>query len=145
MKRKILLLAVILIAALAADDALAQNAPSRNDSIAKALKLKGLYAKRDKLQNEIKAQDAKRNRQIAGVAPATLEEMNDRQDSICLALRSELVDVILEIKENTPDVSSPILLQQYNNILNRKEKPQEQTATRAGNLSPEKPVKRSKK
>lgn len=52
------------------------------------------------------------------MTPETLEEMNDRQDSVCLALRSELVDVILEIKENSVDIPSSVLIQQYNGLLN---------------------------
>lgn len=47
------------------------------------------------LEKEIAEQDAKRNRQIPGVAPETMEGINDRQDSICLALRSQLVDLKL--------------------------------------------------
>ena len=44
-------------------------------------------------------QDSKRNAVYNGVSPETQERMNDRQDSLCLDLRSQLVDVQLEIKE----------------------------------------------
>lgn len=118
MKRKFLLYATIAIASLVGNDVFAQSTPVRNDSIATNLKLNGLRSKRDKLQKEIKIQDAKRNIQTNGVTPETLEEMNDRQDSVCLALRSELVDVILEIKENSVDIPSSELIQQYNGLLN---------------------------
>lgn len=118
MKRKLLLYTTIAIASLVGNDAFAQSTHVRNDSIAANLKLNGLRSKRDKLQKEIKIQDAKRNIQTNGVAPETLEEMNDRQDSVCLALRSELVDVILEIKENSVDIPSSVLIQQYNGLLN---------------------------
>lgn len=98
-----------------------QTNTTRNDSIATAVRLNGLQSKKDKLEKEIKVEDGKRNSQISGVSPETLETMNNRQDSICLALRSELVDVILEIKELSPDVAIPQLLQQCNNLVNKKE------------------------
>lgn len=100
-------------------EASAQTAPAQNDSIAFALKLKGLQNRKGQLQKEIKVQDAKRNRQIAGVSPETLEEMNIRQDSICLALRSELTDVMLEMREVAPDTLSPAIIQNYNNLINK--------------------------
>lgn len=110
---------LLVMAAFTGSDLFAQNTPSRNDSIAATLRLHGLKARREKLQQEIKVQDAKRNKQVAGVAPETLEEMNDRQDSVCLALRSQLMEVILEIKEVSPEVASPALLQQYNQLINK--------------------------
>lgn len=126
MKRKLLLYTTIAIASLVGNNAFAQSTHVRNDSIAANLKLNGLRSKRDKLQKEIKIQDAKRNIQTNGVAPETLEEMNDRQDSVCLALRSELVDVILEIKENSVDIPSSVLIQQYNGLLNSRSTTTEQ-------------------
>lgn len=125
MKRNILLFAVIVSALLFGNGAMAQTttAGAENDSIARAVKLKNLQTRRVKLQNEIKQQDAKRNRQIPGVSAERLEELNDRQDSICLALRSELTDVNLEIREMGPAVSSPALVQQYNNLVNHRNKP----------------------
>ena len=110
---------LLVMAAFTGSDLFAQNTPSRNDSIAATLRLHGLKARREKLQQEIMVQDAKRNKQVAGVAPETLEEMNDRQDSVCLALRSQLLEVILEIKEVSPEVASPALLQQYNQLINK--------------------------
>lgn len=110
---------LLVMAAFTGSDLFAQNTPSRNDSIAATLRLHGLKARREKLQQEIKVQDAKRNKQVAGVAPETLEEMNDRQDSVCQSLRSQLLEVILEIKEVSPEVASPALLQQYNQLINK--------------------------
>lgn len=132
MRNKILLYVIVFIAAISCNDALALSPATRNDSIATTLRLNGLQTKRDKLQNEIKAADAKRNKQITGVSPETLEAMNDRQDSICLALRSELVDVILEIKEISPEVTSPVLLQQYNNLVGKPEQSNSNSNTTAG-------------
>ena len=145
MKHKILLCAIIATAALAANDVSAQTAPAHNDSIATSLKLNGLQARRDKLQNEIKAEDAKRNRQMAGVAPETLEEMNDRQDSLCLALRSELVDVTLEIREISPEVASPALLQQFNNLIHKPTPAPGDSIPAAGTTPGKQPAKKAKK
>ncbi len=98
----------------------AQEATSPNDSIANAVKLKSLQTQREKLLKEIEAEDRKRNVQLNGVTPERQEELNNLQDSVCLSLRSKLVDVTLEIKELAPSVATPQLMQQYNNLLNRK-------------------------
>lgn len=145
MRNKILLYVIVFIAALSCNDALALSPTTRNDSIATTLRLNGLQTKRDKLQNEIKAADAKRNKQMIGVAPETLEAMNDRQDSICLALRSELVDVILEIKEISPDVTSPVLLQQYNNLVGKPEQTNSNSNTTIGQPTVVQPAKKPEK
>lgn len=150
MKRHILLFAVILSALLLGSGAMAQTtvAGAENDSIARAVKLKNLQTKRTKLQNEIKRQDAKRNRQIPGVSAERLEELNDRQDSICLALRSELTEINLEIREMGPAVSSPALVQQYNNLVNHRNKPtqaQEPQNTPNSTDPKKKPAKRPTK
>lgn len=122
MKKIILSLAVVAMSLSMAQEVSAQIATqptAKNDSIATALRLNTLQSKKGSLQKEIKVQDAKRNRQISGVSAETLEEMNNKQDSLCLALRSELVDVILEIKELSPSVASPQLINQFNNLVNR--------------------------
>lgn len=122
MKKLILSLAVVAMSLSMAQVNSAQlpaQHTTKNDSIATALRLNTLQNKKESLQKEIKAQDSKRNKQIPGVSAETLEEMNNRQDSLCLALRSELVDVILEIKEISPSVASPQLINQFNNLANR--------------------------
>lgn len=120
-----------------------QTNTARNDSIATAVRLNGLQSKKNKLEKEIKVEDGKRNSQIAGVSPETLEIMNNRQDSICLALRSELVDVILEIKELYPDVTTPQLLQQYNNLVNRKDENPAKKEENGQSTTTSKPAKKS--
>lgn len=92
-----------------------------NDSV-NITRIKTLEARRDSLQKLLAIEDAKRNVSRPGVRPATLERINNRQDSICLALRSELTDINLEIKELTPapTVSSQIV-QQFNTTLGSKE------------------------
>lgn len=124
-------------------DISAQTNASRNDSIATAVRLNSLQSKKEKLEKEIKVEDGKRNSQIAGVSPETLEAMNNRQDSTCLALRSELVDVILEIKELSPDVATPQLLQQYNNLVNKKTENPDNTEGNAQSVTTSTPAKKS--
>lgn len=121
MMKKIILLGILSAMSLSMSQGIHSQATERNDSIATAIRLNSLQNKRESLQREIKAQDAKRDKQIAGVSAATLEEMNDRQDSLCLSLRSELVDVILEIKELSPQTASPQLINHLNNLVNRKD------------------------
>lgn len=70
-----------------------------NDTIAMNLKLKTLFNKETVLKNKIKEEDSKRNAVYNEVSPETQEMLNDRQDSICLDLRSQLVDVQMEILE----------------------------------------------
>lgn len=98
------------------------GAPSTaNDSTGTSIRQAALKARKDSLEKEIKIQDGKRNAGMPGVSAETMEAVNNRQDSICLALRSELVDVILEIKEISPQSASPHLMQQINNLISRKE------------------------
>lgn len=121
--KKIIFLFAIIVAMLSCYDfaAMARIPDSKNDTIVNQIKLKGLRAQKEKLENQIKVQDAKRNNILPGVAPETMEEINDRQDSVCLNLRSQLVDVILEIKENTPGVDSTTLMQIYGTMMNNAE------------------------
>lgn len=124
MRHRPLIYAVIAAAAISGNVTEARVPAASNDSIAKATRLDALRKKREKLQNEIKTQDARRNREMAGVSRKRIEEMNNRQDSLCLALRSQLTDVILEIRELSPDVNPDALLQQYNNLINSKKQKQ---------------------
>lgn len=97
---------------------------SSNDSILNAMKLNALKLKKETLTKMIKEADNKRNSQIAGVSADRMESMNNYQDSVCLALRSDLTDVILEIKELSPEASAPQLLQQYHNLFKQREENQ---------------------
>ncbi len=143
MNRIIILGVLAILAGFLSIDISAQTNASRNDSIATAVKLNSLQSKKEKLEKEIKVEDGKRNSQIAGVSPETLEAMNNRQDSTCLALRSELVDVILEIKELSPDVATPQLLQQYNNLVNKKTENPDNTEGNAQSVTTSTPAKKS--
>ncbi len=143
MNRIIISSVVAIVAGFISIETSAQSNTSGNDSIVTAVKLNSLHIKKDKLEKEIKVEDSKRNSQIAGVSPETLEAMNNRQDSICLALRSELVDVILEIKELSPDVATPQLLQQYNNLVNKKNENPDKTEGNAQSVTTSNPAKKS--
>lgn len=143
MNRIIILGVLAILAGFLSIDISAQTNASRNDSIATAVRLNSLQSKKEKLEKEIKVEDGKRNSQIAGVSPETLEAMNNRQDSTCLALRSELVDVILEIKELSPDVTTPQLLQQYNNLVNKKTENPDNTEGNAQSVTTSTPAKKS--
>ncbi len=70
-----------------------------NQSTVDALKFKELNLRRESLQQQISVEDAKRNLSVNGVTPRTQEMLNDRQDSLCLELRSQLVAVELELQE----------------------------------------------
>jgi len=138
MKKIILSIAVIAMSLSMAQEISAQTT-AKNDSIATALRLNTLQNKKESLQKEIKIQDSKRNRQISGVSAKTMEELNDKQDSLCLAFRSELVDVILEIKELSPSVASTQLINQFNNLIHR---PDSVAPVSAQPAKPAKPMKK---
>lgn len=107
-----------MMAVVISDDILAWENSLPNDSIANALKLNSLKKQKERIQKEIKLQDAKRNKMIPGVSYETMEQINDSQDSVCLDLRSKLVDVMLEIKDLNSVVISPGLINQFNNLMN---------------------------
>ena len=75
-----------------------QNVRSNNDTI-QAVRLKVLSAQEKSLQKKILEQDKKRNATYNDVSTETMERLNDRQDSICLDLRSQLVTIQLEMAE----------------------------------------------
>lgn len=122
MKKSIFIIVFSLIAALSYGDLYAKDKQDPGESVSKSLKLNALKKKKEKLQKDIAAQDAKRNKVIPGVDPFTLEQINDRQDSLCLVLRSQLVDVNLEIQEQQAPGSavSPKLVDQYKNLVKDK-------------------------
>lgn len=134
MKRLTTILGILLISMAA----LAQNSQSTvpaqdiqdvsQDSTLIALKIKELNARKEALAKQIKVEDAKRNRAVHGVSPETQEILDDKQDSICLALRSQLVAVNLELKELVPDRTTSSIVNYFNDLMkpeeeeNRKDK-----------------------
>ena len=69
------------------------------DSVAHLKSLKTLEAKEKNLQKRLDEEMQKRNATFSGASAEVLEEMNDRQDSLCLAIKSQIVDVQLQIRD----------------------------------------------
>ena len=90
-------ISTLIIAAAVSLTAAAQSATQSADSL--SVRQKRLTERRAELRKLITEADAQRNKTREGVAAATNEALNDRQDSICLDLRSQLTDVELQLKE----------------------------------------------
>ena len=126
----------------------AQGQTSQNDSTVNAIKIGNLKNRKAALQKRIAVEDKKRNAVIEGVSPETLEKRNERQDSICLELRSELTDVELELKELGADNTTVQIAQQYNNLVHNNHQDSTQVSalnTPTTPVKPSKPVKPTKK
>jgi len=91
------------VPAIAQNPAGAPNQAAIDRTTVDALKLKELNLRRESLQKQISVEDANRNLSVDGVTPRTQEQINDRQDSVCLELRSQLVAVELELQELAAD------------------------------------------
>ena len=122
----------------------AQSQTSQNDSTVNAIKIKNLKNRKAALQKQITVEDKKRNAVIEGVSPETLEKRNERQDSICLELRSELTDVEIELKELGADNTTAQIVQQYNNLIHHNQQDSTQTSIPNKPTVPAKPIKPSK-
>ena len=122
----------------------AQGQTSQNDSTVNAIKIKNLKNRKVALQKQIATEDKKRNAVIEGVSPETLEKRNERQDSICLELRSELTAVELELKELGADNTTTQIVQQYNNLVHSNHQDTTQVAVPNKPTQPAKPTKPSK-
>ena len=75
------------------------SAQTKADTVKVQIKIKELKQVEATLKKRIETEDKKRNRNIEGVSETSMDEMNLRQDSVCLDLRSQLVDVQLQVKE----------------------------------------------
>lgn len=98
MKIYIIILTALMLTVAASSFAARQN-DRQETQISDAMQIKLLSIKKDKLKSKLQEEEALRNRIAEGVAPEAMEETNERQDSICLALRSEIVDIDLQIEE----------------------------------------------
>lgn len=97
MSKTVKLFAISLIAIVSVSSLYAQNKLD-NASKVKALKINELKVKRIALQKRIDSEDKKRNVEYE-LSASRKEELNKKQDSICLALRSQRVMIELEIEE----------------------------------------------
>lgn len=88
------------------------------DSTYQAIKVKELQMRKQAIEKQIKQEDAKRDQILTGVSAESQEFINDKQDSICLDLRSQLVSVELELKELVPNKTVTTVINQLN-ILNQ--------------------------
>ena len=61
------------------------------------IRTNAINAKIAAVEKEIALQDKKRNATYIGVSPEVMEQINDKQDSICLDLRSQLVTLQLQL------------------------------------------------
>lgn len=98
MSKTIKLLAIFMMAAVSVSSLYAQNKLD-NATKVKALKINELKVKRDALQKRIDSEDKKRNNVEYELSANRKEELNKKQDSVCLALRSQRVMIELEIEE----------------------------------------------
>lgn len=118
MKTRYLVIAAMMM--LFSMPAFAQEDNMVNDTIVKLVKIKELKLKKENLIKQIKIEDAKRDMSINGVTFETQERLNDRQDSICLDLRSQLVSVELQIKELQPNSEIVAAANKTMNMMNGK-------------------------
>lgn len=88
------------------------------DSTYQAIKVKELQMRKQAIEKQIKQEDAKRDQTLTGVSAESQELINDKQDSICLDLRSQLVSVELELKELVPNKTVTTVIDQLN-VLNQ--------------------------
>lgn len=118
MKKLNVLIANLL--ALSVLPAYSQDVKTEKDSITASIKIEELKREKNMLEKQIVTEDAKRNQSIAGVAPQTLERLNDKQDSLCLELRSKLLSVELELSELVPDKTFEIIANQLEEMAGKK-------------------------
>ena len=117
---------------------------AQNDSTVNAIKINNLKNQKTALQKRISVEDKKRNAVIEGVSPETLEKRNERQDSICLELRSELTSIELELNELGADGTTAQIAQQYNNLIHNNQQDSTQVSVQNNTTAPVKPTKLSK-
>ncbi len=96
----------------------AQNRSPLDQNSINAIKIEELTRKRAALIQQIEKEEAKRGREIADSTYIYMEMVNQRQDSICLELRSQLVAIELQIEEIKPPQANPVetILNQFNNL-----------------------------
>lgn len=119
------------------------SAQTKADTVKVLVKIKELKRTEIVLQKRIEAEDKKRNQTIEGVSEISMNEMNERQDSICLDLRSQLVGVQLQVKELELSVK-PVTTQTANQVAANLHQGLATIPAAAGN-KPTNPSKKTKK
>ena len=119
------------------------SAQTKADTVKVQIKIKELKQTEATLKKRIETEDKKRNQNIEGVSETSMDEMNQRQDSICLELRSQLVDVQLQVKELELSIKPDATLSPEQAASNLHQGLA--TIPAAANSNPGKPVKPSKK
>ena len=119
------------------------SAQTKADTVKVQIKIKELKQVEATLKKRIETEDKKRNRNIEGVSETSMEEINQRQDSICLELRSQLVDVQLQVKELELSIKPDATLSPEQAASNLHQGLA--TIPAAANSNPGKPAKPSKK
>ncbi len=108
MGKKIITFAAFLLLSLTAFSQ-SDNSALTNEPVTGVNRMEELTEQKKVLLKQIKIEDSKRNKVDDSMSFEQMEEINDRQDSICLDLRSKMVYVELEINElKRNDVSSVI-------------------------------------
>lgn len=121
MIKKIMTFGLFFLLSLAVFAQTDNNTPE-NDTIINMMRIQELNAQKDSLLNQIKIEDAKRNMIIDSLSFEQMEIINDRQDSICLDLRSKLTYINLELKELEEYKTSSIISDKMNQINQNKKK-----------------------
>ena len=119
------------------------SAQTKADTVKVQIKIKELKQTEATLKKRIETEDKKRNRNIEGVSETSMDEMNQRQDSVCLDLRSQLVDVQLQVKELELSIKPDATLSPEQAASNLHQGLA--TIPAAANSNPGNPVKPSKK
>lgn len=94
---------------------------NKQNNTVQAIKIKELNLRKANLQKQIIIEDQKRNQTLSGVTAETQEMLNNKQDSICLELRSQLVSVELELKELVPDQTASTIANQFRILHNQQQ------------------------
>ena len=119
------------------------SAQTKADTVKVQIKIKELKQTEATLKKRIETEDKKRNQNIEGVSETSMDEMNLRQDSVCLDLRSQLVDVQLQVKELELSIKPDATLSPEQAASNLHQGLA--TIPAAANSNPGKPAKPSKK
>ena len=119
------------------------SAQTKTDTVKVQIKIKELKQTEATLKKRIGTEDKKRNRNIEGVSETSMDVINQRQDSVCLDLRSQLVDVQLQVKELELSIKPDATLSPEQAASNLHQGLA--TILAAANSNPGKPVKPSKK